>query len=375
MYSANPGFCPRLHALRGLAALSVVFYHSKLMPPGIETDYLGVVGQLGAGVTLFFLLSGFSLALSNSRRTGHPDWMSGYMIRRLARILPVWYLFVAIHVVYHYFEFGKVYTLSEILLHVVPVFGLVPGAHESLVWAGWTIGVEVLFYLVFPLFLAMLGGSLRAWAVATLLATVVAVAFARSAPAGLPPSYAYMSIVHQLFVFLLGATLFFTAEHCIGTRGRRTARAVALVLGAGFTLWWTLAVLGLPWAQIGAVTLPVKAAALGCLVFAAYVTARRGTGPGRVLGFLGDHSYTIYLAHPIVIAETRRVYPGLRDAVGAASPDLAFLLYVAYVLFWTCLIAWIITRFVEAPVYRLGSAYARRVEDRRTSRSVAVPGQ
>ena len=54
-----------LHVLRGLAAVSVIFYHAAHMPPYSDVGALTVFHEFGAGVTLFFLLSGFSLTLSN----------------------------------------------------------------------------------------------------------------------------------------------------------------------------------------------------------------------------------------------------------------------------------------------------------------------
>jgi len=105
MYQQQAKFSGNLHALRGLAAVSVIFYHAKGMNPVItDVGWMSFVSQFGAGVTLFFVLSGFSLSLSNYQHIDKVGWLRGYSIKRIARIIPVWYAFIAITWLNHYFH-------------------------------------------------------------------------------------------------------------------------------------------------------------------------------------------------------------------------------------------------------------------------------
>ena len=359
VYSSKDKFSSVLHALRGLAALSVVFYHAALMQPAFDLGTLSIVNQFGAGVTLFFLLSGLSLALSTHGRVERPGWLQSYFLRRLARILPVWWFFLLVHLAYQYTVFGVTHSGSAVLLNAVPVFGLIPGLHTSIVWAGWTIGVEVLFYIAFPIVLALLGVSARRWVAFLVLTIAVSVAWNKDAPANLDASYRYMSIVNQFFIFVAGAASFFLVKVA-----RETSRELFLALtssavGLFCLFWWCLWVYGVSWAEPGHFATVAKTGALLGLVVPMYLL--RPNGLSRpFLAFLGDHSYTIYLAHPIVVYQTKVLYPHILSVIGVL--ELAFLVYSAVVILVTCVAAFLVTRLIEVPLYAYGSAMASKIE-------------
>lgn len=90
-----------LDGLRGLAAIFVLFHHMwlqlwpqtyHLLPNGRMLFATGWLGYGHFGVTVFIVLSGFSLALSAAKREGptHIDNKS-FFVRRARRILPPYY--------------------------------------------------------------------------------------------------------------------------------------------------------------------------------------------------------------------------------------------------------------------------------------------
>src|ERR1035438_6360232 len=91
MKLAHPARFKSLDALRGLAALVVVFHHLMLsLPDALRDDlrYIDLPLLMGGrfAVMLFFVLSGFVLALPYFAGTNSA--YSPYLVRRFCRLYP-----------------------------------------------------------------------------------------------------------------------------------------------------------------------------------------------------------------------------------------------------------------------------------------------
>ena len=128
---------PELDTLRGIAAIIVLADHTAMIQNG----------RGGNGVWLFFALSGYLLTRPFIER--HEAWTSRslllYVSRRLARILPMYWL-----VVLGYFVLQSKYYWHWVVLHLTFRRG---DLHL------WNIQQELLFYLLLPglLFLIAFG--------------------------------------------------------------------------------------------------------------------------------------------------------------------------------------------------------------------------
>lgn len=100
------------------------------------------------GVELFFVVSAFSLCLSMPSHGRDARPILGFAIRRFFRIAPLFYLMI-VFMSYRNIS-GVVIDWKSISLNILFLFNLVPGYQVSIVPAGWTIGVEMVFYLIFP---------------------------------------------------------------------------------------------------------------------------------------------------------------------------------------------------------------------------------
>ncbi|MEP6906847.1 MAG: acyltransferase family protein, partial [Pseudoxanthomonas sp.] len=142
-----------LDSLRGLAAIYVLIYHMLLLPqPNLVPPQWAEKAALagGTGVTLFFIVSAFSLYYTMPLRLKDPHPMLSFYLHRFFRIAPLFYFLVVITLLRDAWKFDVVHPWQDVAASLSFVFNLWPGKQEGFVWAGWTIGVEMIFYALFP---------------------------------------------------------------------------------------------------------------------------------------------------------------------------------------------------------------------------------
>ena len=89
-FRGNAPMDARLHGIRGLAVLMVIASHSHVM---------GLAGQGGLGVWLFFVLSGFLLTqgfLDRPDLARSPAGVARFYVRRLKRLMPAYWIVVVL---------------------------------------------------------------------------------------------------------------------------------------------------------------------------------------------------------------------------------------------------------------------------------------
>jgi peptidoglycan/LPS O-acetylase OafA/YrhL len=351
-----------LDALRGLAALYVMVYHMVLLPqpnPALPRWAEMVAHNGGMGVTLFFVVSAFSLFFTMPLRLREPwPWVS-FFLHRFFRIAPLFYAWILLTLWRDHWYFGASHGWREIAASASFLFNLIPQGQQGFVWASWTIGIEMLFYAVFPLFylyarnrwqaISLTLGLLIGWTIVQGL-----VPYFPSDPTS-QQMFLKWTFLRHLPVFACGAI----AYHLLLEQGKLIDKprdfAVALMMLAAAILlalvngwlppifgdlyyWQAIAFLlfliGLGWA-------PVK------LVVNGFTT------------FLGRISYSFYLSHPTVILLISPAYGWIyRHHLGLTASFLAcFLLTLATVI---C-VSEITYRLVELPGMQLGKKLNLRI--------------
>ncbi|MGY4828015.1 acyltransferase family protein [Sphaerotilaceae bacterium SBD11-9] len=141
----------QLTFLRFIAATAVVIFHAGREVPSLAWGR--TLWDMGStAVSFFFLLSGFILAHVYAGR-GVVRPMDFY-VARFARVVPVYWL--ALLAVVAYQAFKRQLEPASLALNVALVQSWLPGYAMTLNYPGWSLSIEMAFYLVFPLLLGRL---------------------------------------------------------------------------------------------------------------------------------------------------------------------------------------------------------------------------
>ncbi|MBN8205319.1 acyltransferase [Microbacterium esteraromaticum] len=151
-----------LDALRGLAALAVFICHAAAYWGGLGLPRLvSSATQVGAhGVDVFIVLSGFVLTLPLVAR-GRSLNVGQFYGRRMWRILPAYWTALAIAAV---LALGPAWDLvvaerasvRDLLLHVFAIQTVFPSNLGAINGSLWSVSLEILLYLLFPLLIVLL---------------------------------------------------------------------------------------------------------------------------------------------------------------------------------------------------------------------------
>ena len=165
-------------ALRGYAILMVMMSHSA-HPFFGDVPRTGITYSGNYGVMLFFIASSFTLFSSYRKRKliDGQDTTRFFFIRRIFRIAPLYWLACLAYIVYGtYFHSiwlpPTPFDYTNILANVFFINGLYLSAINYIPPGGWTIGDEMLFYLITP-FLFLFIKNLRQ-ACILVISTVIA---------------------------------------------------------------------------------------------------------------------------------------------------------------------------------------------------------
>lgn len=150
---AVPRSFPQIDVLRGFAALSVVVFH---VIAHFNWTSFPVSGPLvwfrigGFGVDLFFVISGFVIALSAFGRLEagpYRGFLRAFTRARLARIVPLYYLTCLVFLIFSQPALVFVPGIwRQVLSHAVFLHSWIPSHSGGIDGVNWSVSVEMQFY-------------------------------------------------------------------------------------------------------------------------------------------------------------------------------------------------------------------------------------
>ena len=237
-----------INALRGYAILLVILIHSSQAFK--VSDFSKIICDKGdLGVQLFFILSSFTLFNSYSKRRFQEglDVNRNFFIRRFFRIAPYYYIAGIIYVFYYFIKKNPV-NVNNLIANFTFTNGLyLPGIND-IPPGGWSVGVEMLFYLSIPMlfkYIDSLRKSILLFVVTMLFSIMInhyllnyTTLFLNSIWSNINPWSLYFWLPNQLPIFILGIILYYINSNMVFSfQSGRMILILSIILFIGFSFF------------------------------------------------------------------------------------------------------------------------------------------
>jgi peptidoglycan/LPS O-acetylase OafA/YrhL len=297
-----------VQALRAIAALLVVWVHSidaaEFFSSPRQSRFFHWENYGACGVDIFFAISGFIVSQVAVRLADrNPEALHAtarqFLTRRITRIYPLYWILTAVVIAIG--ELGR-YHIRWHSFHWLPTLLLLPSFHAlgnaPALSLGWSLMFEMYFYLILTVFMVWTPRSLVRNTIVFLSGMVLLGIFVNIHR---PLIVIWMNPMVLEFVF--GCLIGLIFSHTIVTpRTRKIGIWIAIVgatllaatiftgygqaseqdwILAGYDCWLRVGVWGMPAALL-----------VGGMIF---WNPKMRSAPARLLVFLGDASYSIYL--------------------------------------------------------------------------------
>ncbi|MFI1167688.1 acyltransferase family protein [Streptomyces sp. NPDC020801] len=356
---SRPSRLPSLTGLRFPAAFMVFVFHASLPLPvvrlladdKVERRFAWAVGPSGAlGVTFFFVLSGFVLTWS----APDDDTAPSFWRRRFVKILPNYVVAWVLAMVLYAAATPLLPALGALFMLQVwtPYFS----EHLPVNPPSWSLAVEAVFYLAFPLLLAGIK-RIRADRLKYWIAGTVAAVFATPlvtyhlVPAGphVMPGTDGTSPVHYWFAYIMPLPR--VLDFALGIL---VARAVMLNRWRNIGMVWSgvllaagyIACYNVPYLYAQRAMCLIPAVTLIAAAAMADQEGRFTLFRSRAMTWLGNVSFAFYLLHFIVLAGVRKLLG--TELYGTATGVVV----IAGEAVATLLASWALYSLVERPLTR-----------------------
>jgi peptidoglycan/LPS O-acetylase OafA/YrhL len=361
-----------IDALRGIAILSVIWFHCHLYHYS-DPAFYSIMDTLGSpaalGVQLFYVLSAFTLFLSLNRRKKTDTGKFNFFIRRFFRIAPMYYVAILYYLYQDAYFFHQPisstlnYHVYGILANILLLHGLSPVWINSIIPGGWSVGIEVLFYAIVPYLFTRITNLNKAifftacsllfgFILTSLLSQITGIQSDK-----LLSEYLFYYLPYQLPVFGCGIVAYFVV-----IRGHRHVEPLV----AGFALC-TVAflIVSKTYGQLFIPNLPHTLHLFSSIGFALLIIGL-AKWPVKLLVnrftlFMGKISYSAYLTHFGVLYWMDKILPQQIIPVHSVLTNiLNFNLKFLILLLPIACVSTITYRLIEEPAQQFGKRLMRR---------------
>lgn len=305
-----------LDLLRGIFAFAVMWFHITDWAFGKSLEVVGIYAVSG-----FFVISGFSLQHVYGNLCTAKE-VKNFFVKRYLRIAPLYYVVIALTIfpgiiktiVWH-FMYGQsavlVVSFSDVFYNILLCFGLISPGKTSVVCGGWSIGVEFVFYVLFPIIVLVLRNDLKSTIILCVITLFLHLIFTSSIDYSLSQVevwYNYVNVVNFFVYFCFGILGSCIYSRCVGV-SRTNYHYNSYLLFAITIITIFIVYLGLsctPKDINSQYLLVVRrwdviiALLTILLVYLSSLVNFCSKFSMKLAGFFGNISYSLYLLHPLL---------------------------------------------------------------------------
>lgn len=349
-----------VQALRGLAALLVLFLHIAGMQRGIlgiekTQGFDGFWNRGFSGVDLFFVISGFIMVYVTRDLPAGLSSAMRFIMARFIRIYPLWWFYAGLMALIYFLIFGiparpeYAAEAGGVWPYLIKSFLLLPQQALPVIDVGWTLAYEMYYYFIMAAILLLprrvLPYALIFWAAQILAFQYLALDHPALKIMTSPLSLEFIGGAFMALLVLRGVIIWPRLILLIGVAYFCTGLILPDISSVMWKGWGRVIVFGLP-----------SLAIIYALVSLEQV---RGLQPPRALIALGDWSYSLYLGHIIILLVMKNIWeilerlgmpamfklgaPGLWDNITFAIASIGAAIFAA-------MLSYIL---IERPIIRL----------------------
>jgi peptidoglycan/LPS O-acetylase OafA/YrhL len=367
MRSSSGVHCIALDHVRAVAIFLVITWHFSHACSGypVSLDYVpslfpfALFDEGHTGVALFMTLSGYLFALLLAGKSIN---YKSFLCNRILRLLPLLFVVICLEGVRKQFLGGDDLFTYAVSIALGAFFPCLPNG-------GWSIAVELHYYIILPLFLWMLRKN--KYFPFLLIIAAVALRFCFYQAKGEVQSLSYWTIVGRIDQFALGMLAYQFRAYF----SHRHALVLAVIAGFALFFWFfdwqggLYRYLSYPppqhpvWRFLPDSTsnpvwifLPTIEGLAYSIGIAWYESSfsHSTKGISKFIGRIGEYSYSIYLLHFFIVFDAARLIH--EHVMNISNFYMAFLWAFVFLLFMMP-VGYLSFRFIESPFLRLRKRY------------------
>lgn len=299
---------------------------------------------------LFFVVSGFVIVISSERLISRRDGWKIFSVKRLIRIVPIYWLATTLKVFALVFAAQHVLHSELNILHVlksyffIPEYNAIDDKIQPLLGVGWTLVYEIFFYILFAFALAV--NISPFYFVSSCLVSVAFISYFKDLFLDkMENSFLYFILDPIVLNFFVGMVLGLVYKRGLCLNNSLAVIAVVVgmlsIVGDVFSVYIVVS----PLITIGIASFFV--------IWGSFSLEQNlSLSVPKPFLFLGEASYSIYLFHPLMVP----LVPTFLARVNFQQPEIGTALGIGFALVASS----VIFILIEQPVTRyLTTRFAR----------------